>query len=108
MIPDQRLIERDMGSLEGQPRKEYNTYLYWDYEKNIADDGVEPIQDVFKRCKSFLEDIKEKYPNENILVVTHGAPYRALRYLLTNHKLKGKLYDGLIKNCQYEEFKIEK
>ena len=49
MIRDDRLIEREMGELEGRPREEYNVYRYWDYDLNTSDRGVEPIQDVFKR-----------------------------------------------------------
>ncbi len=106
MVTDSRLIERDMGELEGHPRGEYNSYLYWDYDLNCSDHKVEALQDLFKRCEDFLDFVKEKN-QEDVLIVTHGAVYRALRYLLKNHKLKGKLFDGFIKNCQYEEFEIK-
>ena len=106
-IPDKRLVERDMGSLEGRPYEEYNKYRFWDYDLNWNKFDVEPIQDVFKRCEDFLNYIKEKHQDKSILVVTHGAPYRALRYLINKKKLKGKLYDGSIKNCQCEEFEYK-
>ena len=105
-IPDKRLVERDMGELEGRNRQEYNAYQFWDYDLNRSDFGIEPIQHVFQRCEEFLSYIKEKHPDKDILIVTHGAPYRALRYLIKNHPLKGKLLDGFIDNCQYEEFEI--
>lgn len=106
-IPDSRLVERDMGELEGRPREEYNAYQFWDYDLNRRDFGVEPIQDVFKRCEEFLKYIKEKHSDQTILIVTHGAPYRALRYLIKKHPLKGKMLDGFIDNCQYEEFDLK-
>ncbi len=105
-VPDERLIERDMGELEGHPREEYNAYMFWDYDFNKQDFGVEPIQDLFHRCQEFLDYIVQKHKNESVLIVTHGAPYRALRYLIKKHPLKGKLMDGFIDNCQYEEFEI--
>jgi probable phosphoglycerate mutase len=105
-IPDKRLVERNMGELEGRPRVEYNAYKFWDYDLNRADYGIEPIQDVFKRCSEFLDYIKNKHSDEDILIVTHGAIYRALRHLLLNHKLKGNLLDRYVENCQIEEFKI--
>ena len=105
-IPDKRLVERDMGELEGRPREEYNAYLFWDYDLNKSDFGVEPLQDIFKRCDEFLKYILEKHAGQDILIVTHGAPYRALRYLIKKHPLKGKMLDGFIDNCQYEEFEI--
>lgn len=105
MIPDKRLIERNMGELEGRPREEYNAYKFWDYKLNRSDYGVEPIQDVFKRCREFLDYIKEKYPDKDILVVTHGAPYRALKHLLRKTNLAtSNLLDSEISNCMIEEF----
>ena len=108
MIRDDRLIEREMGELEGRPREEYNAYRYWDYDLNTSDRGVEPIQDVFKRCEDFLDYIKNKYSDDDsILIVTHGSPYRALRYLIRKEELKGHLLDGVIDNCQCEEFEYK-
>ena len=107
MIPDQRILERDMGELDGKPREMYNAYKYWDYDLNKSDRGVEPVKEIFKRCEEFLNYLKEKYTDESILIVTHQAPYRALRCLLTNKKLKGSLIDGMIKNCACETFEIK-
>lgn len=106
-IPDKRLVERDMGELEGRPIQEFNAYKFWDYDLNKNDFGVESIQDVFKRCRIFLDYIMEKYPEKNIMIVTHDSPYRALRHLLLNHELSGNLLDNRIDNCCIEEFKIE-
>ena len=107
MIKDERLLERDMGKLEARPFEEYDSKAYWNYDQNKSDFGVEPIQDLFVRCQSLLDYIKEKHEGQSILIVTHAAPYRALRYLLLNHKLEGDLFDGYIENAQYEEFEID-
>lgn len=107
MIPDKRLIDRNMGEMEGRPLAMYNAYQFWNYSLNRSDFGIEAVQDIFKRCEDFLDYIAVKYPNQNILVVTHSAVYRALRYLLKQEPLKGPLLDGNISNCQYEEFVLE-
>lgn len=107
MIPDKRLIERDMGELEGRPFQEYNAYKFWDYDLNRNDYEVEDVHSIFDRCSEFLEYIKDKNKDQSILIVTHGAPYRALRHLLLNHKISGKLLDGEIENCKIEEFEIK-
>ena len=107
MIPDKRLIERDMGELEGKSVQEYNAYQFWNYTMNRSDFGIEPVQDIFKRCKEFLDYIVDKHPNKTVLIVTHSAPYRALRYLIEKEPLKGPLLDGKIDNCQFEEFEID-
>ncbi len=108
MIRDDRLIERELGEYEGRPREEYNAYKYWDYDLNCDSRGVEPVQDVFKRCKSFLDYISEKHKDESILIVTHGSPYRALRFLIKGTPLKGHLLDTDIPNLMIEEFEYNK
>ena len=83
-----------------------NAFTFWNYDKNRSDYGIEPIQDLFQRCEDFLNELKEKYPNGSIMIITHYGPYRALRHLLLGHKLKGNLLDGKIDNCSVEEFEI--
>lgn len=106
MLSDDRLIEREVGEFEGRPDVEYNAYKYWDYDLNKSDFGVEPIHDLFNRCSAFLDSLKDLYADKSVMVVTHSAPYRALRHLILNHKLKGKMLDGKIDNCQFEEYII--
>lgn len=67
---DKRLIERGFGKLEGNTIDNYDSKKYWNYALNCSDDNIEPIQDLFERCKSFLSYLKENYNDKNILVVT--------------------------------------
>jgi broad specificity phosphatase PhoE len=106
-IPDKRLVERNFGELEGRLDIDYNEYQFWNYTLNRSDFGIEPIHDVFKRCEEFLDYIISKHHDETILIVTHSSPYRALRHLIKKSPLKGQMLDGLIDNCQYEEFEID-
>ncbi|MBP5678768.1 MAG: histidine phosphatase family protein [Bacilli bacterium] len=106
IIRDDRIQERDMGELEGRPVEEYNAFQFWNYDKNRSDYGVEPVQDILERCEDFLNEIKEKYPDKSILIVTHSGTYRALRHLIKKDPLKGNLLDGKIPNGSYEEFEI--
>ena len=106
IVRDDRLIERDMGELEGRPREEYNAFQFWNYDKNRSDYGIEPVQDLFQRCEDLLKELKEKYDDKSIMIITHYGPYRALRHLLLKHPLKGNLLDGKIDNCSCEEFEI--
>lgn len=109
MIPDKRLIERDLGNLEGVDRSKYNQKLYWDYKLNCSTDGVEAIQDVFKRCNDFISYIKEKYDEDaSILVVTHATPYRAIHHILNNTDLNGKIDILNVVNCSIEEIETNK
>ena len=80
---------------------------YWDYDLNSSDLGVEAIQDVFKRCEDFLEYVIKKHRGEHILVVSHGAPVRALYHLIKHHNLHGNLLTVSIPNCYCETFEIK-
>ena len=107
MIRDDRLIERDLGKLEGKKREVYDVNKYWDYDLNSNDKGVEPVRDVIDRCRDFLDYIKNKYPKDtNILIVSHSAPVKALKLLLENKELKGNLFERNIDNSEYIEFEI--
>lgn len=106
-FPDNRLIERELGEFEGMPRKFYDPKKYWDYNLNSSDRGVEPVQDIFKRAKSFLDYVKEKNKGQHIIVVSHGSPIRALRHLILNTDLNSNLIDCNIPNLYCETFEIE-
>ena len=104
IIRDDRIIERNMGELEGRSKEEYNFFQFWNYKKNRSDYGIESLHDLFERCESFLNELTEKYPDKHVLIVTHYGPYRALRHLLLKHPIQGNLLDGKIENCSIEEF----
>ena len=107
MIPDDRLIERELGKLEGKKREVYDVNKYWDYDLNSNDKGVEPVRSVIDRCRDFLDYIKNKYPKDtSILIVTHSAPCKAHKLLLENKELKGNLFERNIDNLEYLEFDV--
>ncbi len=106
---DNRLIERFLGNLEGKDRKEYNASKYWDYNLNSNEKDVEPIQDIFKRCNSFIDDLKEKYnDNDTILVVSHGAVTRCLHHIIKKSDLNKNLIDFKIENCYCNVYELKK
>jgi probable phosphoglycerate mutase len=69
-------IERALGLLENQPAAIFladHTY------KDIDDvDGAEQVKDLQVRADELLERLKY-FPEDNVLIVTHGAMGRALR-----------------------------
>ena len=69
-IIDERLIERNNGKLEGLTGDEIDRLQEQD---NYSDElyEVESIQDLHTRANFFLKDILNKYPNKDILIVTH-------------------------------------
>lgn len=106
MIPDKRLVDRHLGELEGKSRSLYDSNKYWDYNLNFNDLGVEPVQDIFKRCRDFLDYILEKHRDECVLVVAHAASIRAIRHILLKSDLSKNLLLKDIDNCYYEEIEV--
>lgn len=102
---DKRLLERYLGNLEGVTKKVYNPVKYWDYYLNCSDDAVEPIQDIFKRCRSFIDYIKNNYSDDmTILIVSHGAITRCLHHILMNSNLNNDLLDFKVENCYCRDY----
>ena len=104
---DDRLIERYLGDFEGKDKKEYDPNIYWDYDLNSNSEEVEAIQDIFKRCNSFVEDLKKNYHDDDIiLVVSHGAITRCLHHILMKSNLKKNLLDFKVGNCYCREYNL--
>ncbi len=88
VIYDARLVDRCFGNLTLKP---VNDKLC------SGDKSVETREEVFKRVEECLKDIKEKYYDKNILIVTHGAVTLAISN-----------YFGIIEsqqnNCEIREY----
>lgn len=93
VIKDERLLERDFGDYEG---KTYTELGLDDHTKLFyALDGIhaEPCEDVFKRVRSFVLDLKEKHDGQSVLIVSHGVCISFLTYALTHEKWNADEYD---------------
>lgn len=78
VLYDDRLMERDGGSLEGLLTSEFDYSNYWNYTKNKSYPGCISIVDFYHGIWDFLADIKEKYTDHTILLVTHNGVCRAI------------------------------
>ncbi|KAA8751383.1 MULTISPECIES: histidine phosphatase family protein [Paenibacillus] len=69
--PDARLKERAFGQIEGLTSEE--RVARWGQAWETLDLGQEQIADIQIRALAFLEDLWSAYPDQNVLIVTHGA-----------------------------------
>ncbi len=108
IIYDDRIIERYFGNLEGVSIDSINFNEYWDYYKNLNDNNIETMQEMFKRIYDFLDIIKEKYEDKNILLVTHGGVGMPINCYFQNSIPKGSLKEKgfQLKNCELKEYEI--
>ncbi len=106
IIEDSRLLDRNMGNLEGKDCSLYDGNRYWEYDENCTLDGIEGIQSIFDRCNNFLEYLKENYNDKTVLIVSHAATLRAVHHLISKTELKGNLLTIGIDNCCMLEYEI--
>lgn len=109
---EKRLIERCYGDMEGhQNRPDWNIQMMLDYNKNYANENVEPIQSMFKRIYAFLDDITEKYKNKSVVLVTHGGVSHAIESYF-NGMPEIPDFDHFepraLKNCEVREYDTSK
>ncbi len=81
---DDRLNELDMGKFTGMPYdKIFNSHgnvfmKFYNGELEIAHNGVETFTQVKKRILGIVDHVIEKHPDENVLLVTHMDPIKAM------------------------------
>ena len=81
---DDRLNELDMGKFTGMPyddifKSHGNVFMkFYNGELEIAHNGVETFPDVKKRILGIVDHVIEKHPDENVLLVTHMDPIKAM------------------------------
>ena len=103
---DDRMIERNWGLCEGASIDDVDTVKCWNFFLNTGDNGIEKVQDLLKRVSEFLEDIKNKYPDKNVLVASHSAILRAIHYCLHNIPEDGDMSKIDIPNLRIIEYEI--
>ena len=103
---DDRIKERDWGMNEGALIDEVDRWDCWDIILNTRVQNIEPLQDFMYRVSDFIEDIKVKYKDKNVLVVTHSAVSRVIYYLLEKIPEDANLSRINIPNLRIIEYKI--
>ena len=106
IIYSDSLLGRDHGEFTGKPKKSINFEEYWNFNKNIKYIKAESVKDLYDRVAKLMDEIKEKYKNKNIIIVTHSGIMRVLYYYFNGIPEDGILSEITIKNCQIFEYEI--
>lgn len=104
VITDERLIEQNYGIYEGVDRfhegflnnKRMFAYKY---------PGGESMMQVAWRTYSFIEEIKEKYRDKNVLVICHGGVCRVLRTYFVD-MTNDEFFHYAMDNAGLEEYEL--
>jgi len=111
ILYDERLVERGFGIFEGRSFEEFWDSVgdndIEDRRLNYSKDGLEPINSILERARSFLEDVKENYEkNDNILVVAHGAFLRALHFEIVGYDDDTDFHGFHFENAEMREYEV--
>ena len=104
IITDERLRERDWGTLSGQPNSVTDREEYWNYYSKIQYGINENIQDFFKRVYSFLDELKTK-DYKSVLIVAHSGVSKAFSGYFEGIQ-DGKFLNRGLKNCEMKEYEL--
>lgn len=107
IIIDKEIEERAFGEFEGMKAKEFDFDGIWNYKLNKQYEGVECIEDLFKRIENFLNKIKEEYKDKTVLLVTHGGVTVPIRVILEGISEEMMVIRTLaIENCEVKEYNL--
>ena len=106
IIFDERISERDFGEMEGMSKDDFDFQGFWNYEKNVTYEKAENIRVFFNRIFLFLDEIKKKYKDKNILLVTHGGVSIAINCYFNGIPESGECLPLYTKNCEVKRFQF--
>ena len=104
IVVDDRLSERDPGSLSGQPIEVTNREEYWNYYTTIQYGTSENIKEFFNRVYNFLDELKTKN-YKSVLIVAHSGVSKAFSSYF-NGIGDGKFLNRGLKNCEIKEYEL--
>lgn len=105
VLIEDRLKERNMGIYENIPFDNLDWNLFWNYNSDRKYPELESMKDVYQRIKEFLDELKKKYKDEKILLVTHGGISRAI-YWFFNGIPKNGNSSNINKNCKIYKYEL--
>lgn len=100
------LLGRDHGEFTGKPRDSINFDEYWNYNKNIKYEKAESVKTLYNRVANLIKDLKNKYSDKTIIIVTHSGIMRVLYYYFNGIPKDGILSEITIRNCEVFEYDI--
>ena len=109
---DERLIELDMGKFTGMPydeifEKHGNVFLkFYEGDLEIAHNGVETFVQLKKRILDMVDFVIREHNDENVLLVTHMDPIKALISTIMGLEANS-LFELIIENASLTIFKEE-
>ena len=93
-----------MVKMEGKPKESFDYAHYWNYNYEFDIKGMTPIKEFVSTIWSFIDDIKEKYSDSKILIVTHNGVCRAIGAYFNGIPSDGNLSLYAHDNCEIKKY----
>ena len=106
VIYDDRIKERDCGEFTGKGFESLDRDLYWNYYDKTKYEKAESIEHLFNRVYDFLNEIKEKYKDKTILLVTHEGITKTINCYFNGVPKDGNLQTLGLKNCKVAKYQL--
>ena len=106
IICDERLREREHGSLEGQSVVVTDREDYWNYYTDKKYGTEESIPHLFARVKEFLDELSKK-EYSSVLIVAHSGVSKAFYAYFNGIPEDGKFLNLGLKNTEVKEYNLE-
>ena len=108
IVKDQKLIEGDQGYFAGKRKDNLTDFELTSKNARSKEFGMEGFDEVEIRVRDFLKTLKQKYPYENVLIVTHNVNATFIDYILRNEPFDAKKYSSLkiFENAEIKSYKF--
>ena len=103
---DDRLIERNARSIEGIDVSTFDYQAWWTLGKDEYQDS-ETIEECKTRVYEFLDEIKEKYKDKNVLIVTHNGICRMIHSYFNGFPRNGRIFNTGFNNAEIRIYEIK-
>lgn len=101
---DERLAERDYGVIDGTYEGTPGFMEAWVQFGHIYPEGESWLK-VVQRVYNFLDDIKEKYKDKSVMVISHGGVCRVINSNF-NSLSNDKFFEFNLDNCKVLEYEL--
>lgn len=106
IVPEDLLLERDLGELEGCVVDDFSVIKQmWDCKLNSNMYQIETMEKLLSRTKLFLNKLS-KLNVENVLVVSHGGTLKALHYNIIGYDETTDFLSFMFDNCEVKKYEI--
>ena len=107
IIYDDRLVERDAGIFTKQSLDTIDSDDWWNINPKEDYADAETVKHVLERIYDFLEEIKYKFNDSNIVIVTHGGVSKTISCYFCGIPDDGNLEKYKHSNCEIHQFELK-